>query len=167
MEAKRIIEAILFAASRPVAIEEIVKVGVRKRDVAKAMDELKKEYANSAIEIAEVGGKYVMQLRTEYADYARKFAPMELSRGMLKTLALIAYHQPIKQSELKNMIGSQVYEHVRELKSRGFVKTRKEGRTKIVETTSYFHEYFGFDKSNREKLKKMLYGKIAEEQKKG
>ena len=80
------------------------------------MDELKKEYANSAIEIAEVGGKYVMQLRTEYADYARKFAPMELSRGMLKTLALIAYHQPIKQSELKNMIGSQVYERVKEQK---------------------------------------------------
>ena len=167
MEAKKIIEAILFAASRPVSVEEIVKAGVKKKEVEKGIEELKKFYSDSAIEIAEVGGKYVMQLKNDYASYARKFAPMELSRGMLKTLAIIAYHQPIKQSELKNMVGSQVYEHVRELKSRGFIKTRKEGRTKIIETTTYFHEYFGFDKSNREKVKKILYGKIAEEQKKG
>ncbi len=165
MEAERIIEAILFAASRPVSIEEIIKAGVKKKDVEKAMESLKRAYSKSAIEIVEVEGKYVMQLKNEYAEYARKFAPMEMSRGMLKTLAIIAYHQPIKQSELKNMIGGQIYEYVRELKNRGFIKTKKDGRTKIIETTPYFHEYFGL--GDEKKLKKILYAKVTEEKKKG
>jgi|Deesub1362A_J573_1020465.scaffolds.fasta_scaffold06881_3 segregation and condensation protein B len=162
MEAKKIIEAILFAAGRPISKEEIIKAGVKKRDFEKAIKQLIKEYQDSAIEIVAIDDeKYVMQLRNEYAVYAKKFAPMELSKGLLKTLAIIAYHQPVKQSELKKIVGSQIYEHVKELKKKGFIKTRKEGRTKIVETSPYFYEYFGFDMKNKEKIRKILYKKIA------
>ncbi len=164
MEAKKIIEAILFAAGRPVAKEEILKVGVKKKDFDRAINELIKEYEDSAIEIVPVGEeKFVMQLREKYAGYASKFAPMELPKSLLKTLAIIAYHQPVKQSELKKIVGSQIYEYVRELKKRGFIKTRKEGRTKIVETSPYFYEYFGFDEKNKEKIKEILYKKLEQE----
>ncbi|MCD6447698.1 MAG: SMC-Scp complex subunit ScpB [Thermoplasmata archaeon] len=164
MEAKRIIEAILFAAGRPVTKEEIIKAGVKKKEFDEAIKELMKEYEDSAIEIISAGeGKFVMQLREKYAHYAAKFAPMELPKSLLKTLAIIAYHQPVKQSELKKIVGSQIYEHVRELKKRGFIKTRKEGRTKIVETSQYFYEYFGFDVKNKEKIKEVLYKKLERE----
>ncbi|HHF56370.1 MAG TPA: SMC-Scp complex subunit ScpB [Thermoplasmatales archaeon] len=164
MEAKRIIEAILFAAGRPVAKEEIIKAGVKKKEFDGAIKELMKEYEDSAIEIILVGEeKFVMQLREKYARYAAKFAPMELPKSLLKTLAIIAYHQPVKQSELKKIVGSQIYEHVRELKKRGFIKTRKEGRTKIIEVSQYFYEYFGFDVRDKEKIKEVLYKKLERE----
>lgn len=163
MEAKRIVEAILFAASRPVSEEELVTAGVKKRALSKAIEELVKEYAHSAIEIVDMGGRYVMQLRNEYAELVKRFAPMELSRSLLKTLAIIAYHQPVKQSDLKHMVGSQIYEHVKELKKKGFIKTQKEGRTKRVEVSPYFYEYFGFSTKNKEKMREMLYKRIEQQ----
>ncbi|RLF50738.1 MAG: SMC-Scp complex subunit ScpB [Thermoplasmata archaeon] len=139
MEAKKIIEAILFAAARPVSMEELKKY-LKEREIKKAIKDLIEDYKQSAIEIVEIDGKYVMQLRNEYAEYAKKFAPMELSKALLKTLAIIAYHQPIKQSELKKIIGSQVYDYVKQLKKKGFIRTKKEGKTKVIELTTYFYD---------------------------
>lgn len=164
MEADKIVEAILFVASRPVGIEEIMKAGVGKKNLEKAINELKNRYKNSAIEIVEVDGKYVMQVRNEFVEHVKKFAPMNISKSVLKTLAIIAYHQPVKQSEIKKIIGSQVYEHVKDLKKKGFIKTRREGRTKIIEVSNYFYDYFGFSKKNREKMKEILYRKIFNEE---
>ncbi|HEC88713.1 MAG TPA: SMC-Scp complex subunit ScpB [Thermoplasmata archaeon] len=164
MEVDKIVEAILFVASRPVGVEEIVKAGIKKKNLRKAINELKKRYENSSIEIVEIDGKYVMQIRSEFAEHVKKFAPMNISKSVLKTLAIIAYHQPVKQSEMKRIVGSQIYEHVRELKKKGFIKTRKEGRTKMIELTPYFYDYFGFDKKNKEKMKEILYSKIFNEE---
>lgn len=161
MEAKKIIEAILFAAARPVSMEELKKY-LKEREIKKAIKDLIEDYKQSAIEIVEIDGKYVMQLRNEYAEYAKKFAPMELSKALLKTLAIIAYHQPIKQSELKKIIGSQVYDYVKQLKKKGFIRTKKEGKTKVIELTPYFYDYFGFDKKEKERIREILYKKLAE-----
>lgn len=158
MKEKRIIEAILFASSKPIGIDEIKKVvSLDKKEIRKLIKDLMKDYKGSAIEIVEIEGKYAMQLRNEYIEYAKKFSPMEISKSLLKTLAIIAYHQPIKQSELKRIIGNKVYEHVKELKKRKFIRTKKEGRTKIIELSSYFYDYFGFEK---EKIKEILYKRI-------
>lgn len=157
MKAERIIEAVLFAASRPLSIEEIAEaVGMEKKVVKKAIEKLKNFYEKSAIEISEANGKYVMEVKAEYAEYAKKFAPVELKKSLIKTLSLIAYHQPIKQSDLKKLLGSNVYEHVRELKKKGFINTRKEGRTKLITTTQYFYDYFGIDKKDKEAIKNLM-----------
>ncbi|KAA0002225.1 MAG: SMC-Scp complex subunit ScpB [Thermoplasmata archaeon] len=157
MKVERIIEAILFAASRPLALDEIAEaMKMDRKEVKKAIEKLKKFYEDSAIEIAEVNEKYVMEVKAEYVEYAKKFAPVELKKSLIKTLSLIAYHQPIKQSDLKKMIGSNVYEYVRELKKKGFINTKKEGRTKMITTTQYFYDYFGIDKKDKEAIKKMM-----------
>jgi len=157
MKIERIVEAILFASSRPLSIEEIKEaIKMDEEKIKKAIEELRKFYENSAIEIVEVNKKYVMEVKAEYAAYAQKFAPVELKKSLLKTLSLIAYHQPIKQSELKKMIGSNVYEHVRELRKKGFINTKKEGRTKLITTTQYFYDYFGIEKRDKEAIKKMM-----------
>lgn len=164
MEADKVVEAILFVASRPVGVDEIIKAGVSKKNLEKAINELKNRYKNSAIEIVEVDDKYVMQIRNEFAEHVKKFAPMNISKSVLKTLAIIAYHQPVKQSEMKKIVGSQIYEHVKELKKEGFIKTKREGRTKIIEVSNYFYDYFGFSKKNKEKMKEILYSKIFNEE---
>ncbi|MCD6170981.1 MAG: SMC-Scp complex subunit ScpB [Thermoplasmata archaeon] len=163
MENKRIIEAMLFASSRPISLEEFSNaIKISKDEVKKEIKELMKFYKKSAIEISEINGKYAMQLRDEYTEYAKSFSPIEVPKSLLKTLALIAYHQPVKQSELKRMIGSGVYQYVKELKKRGFINTKKEGRTKRIELSNYFYDYFGIDKKNKE-IKEMLLKKMKQD----
>ena len=63
MKVERIIEAILFAASRPLALDEIAEaMKMDRKEVKKAIEKLKKFYEDSAIEIAEVNEKYVMEV---------------------------------------------------------------------------------------------------------
>ena len=162
MEVKKVIEAVLFSAGKPVSKEDIKKFfSFKNKEIEDAIMQLKEQYKDSAIEIIESEDKYVMQVRDKYAEYTKKFAPMEIPKKLLKTLAIIAYHQPIRQSELRKIIGEKVYEHVKELQKKGFLKIEKEGRTKIIETSNFFYEYFGFDEKDKEKIKKALYGRVA------
>ncbi|HHH78140.1 MAG TPA: SMC-Scp complex subunit ScpB [Thermoplasmatales archaeon] len=166
-DTSRIVEAALFSAGRPVAVEEICDaVNLGKKDVIKAIESLMDEYrargekGETSIEVSRAGEKYAMQLRSEYAKYGQKLSGMEVPKKLLKTVALIAYYQPVAQSEIKNMVGSKIYDHARELEEMGFVKSKKKGRTKILEVTTYFYEYFGFDTTDREEIKKKLRDRI-------
>ena len=84
---------------------------------------------NSAIRIAKIGNDYAMALREEYAHYTENFTSGELTKGMMKTLATIAYNQPILQSELFRNIGARVYEDVPVLIEMGLVHAKKVGQT--------------------------------------
>lgn len=168
-EKQLMVEAALFSAGRAVAIEEIQEAtSLKKREIEEALNNLMEEYnkrlqkGETSLEIAKAGEKYAMQVSARYAEYGKKLAKMEVPKKLLKTLSLIAYYQPIKQSEIKGMIGSIIYEHIKELKNLGLVKTKKSGRTYIIETTNYFYEYFGFDTTNKEKIKEYLVKKIGE-----
>ena len=159
MGARHVVEAALFSAGKPVSVEEIVALTFLSPDsIKQAIKELQKEYEgrDTVLEISKAGTKWAMQVRTMAAEPATKFAPPEIPKKLLKTLALIAYHQPMKQSELVDMIGTKVYEHVPDLVGRGLVKAREEGVTKILSTTSQFPEYFGLDASNQDEVRATL-----------
>jgi len=118
MKKERVVEAALFSAGRPLRVSEIAHVtDISAETVRKAVKSLIEEYGSreTAMEIAKVGPKYVMQLKDDYAQPAELLAKTEVPKQYLKTAALIAYHQPIKQSDLVELIGSKGYEHVREL----------------------------------------------------
>ncbi len=158
-ENMRIVEAVLFSSDRPLRVGEIAKVaGLTSQDVSKAMRKLREEYEkrNGAIEIARIGNKYVMQLRQDYVNYGYAMGKKEMSDDVLKTLAIIAYYQPIAQSRLREIVGSKVYAHIEELKKRGFVYGKKSGRTEVLRTTKRFNEYFGIDASKPEEVKKFF-----------
>lgn len=152
-KAEHVVEAALFSAGRPLSVEEIAEeTGLSKKQVTKTVKDLQKTYKerDTALEVGPAGTKWAMQVRTQVADDAAKFAPMEIPKKTLKTLALIAYHQPLKQSELVDMIGSKTYEHVGELRERGLVLARRDGLTKILTTTQSFPEYFGLEAGDTE-----------------
>lgn len=154
-----IVEAALFSAGRAVSIEEIAEQeGLSKKDVEKAVLALAKIYdeRDTVLEVRKAGAKWGMQVRSKAAEPAAKFAPMEIPAKTLKTLALIAYHQPLKQSELVEMVGSKAYDHVGELHEHGLVKWRKEGQTKILTVTAAFPEYFGLDAATPEQIRRTL-----------
>ncbi len=158
-KARLTVEAALFSAGRPISVQEIQdRTGLRKQETEKALKELSKDYKDrdTALEVGKAGTKWAMQVRSRASDEAAKFAPMEIPKKVLKTLALIAYHQPMKQSDLKDMIGSKVYDHVAELKDRGLVKTRRDGITKIITTTAAFPEYFGLEAADQYEVRSKM-----------
>lgn|GEM_PF-227490 len=161
---EKAVEAALFSAGRPIAVEELCTItGLPQGSVQQAVKRLIKKYSSetTTLEVSKVGSRYAMQLKTGYAEDAVKVAPCEIPKRFLKTLALIAYHQPIKQSELKGMIGDKVYEHVPELQKFGMVHAKRFGPTKILITTNRFPEYFGIETSSREGIKKWIADKFG------
>lgn len=156
MRAMHVVEAALFSAGRAISIQEIMEqTDLKEAAVKKAIKELKTGYEerDTVLEITKAGNKWGMQVRRQAAEPAAKFAQMEIAPKLLKTLALIAYHQPIKQSDLKDMLGAKVYDHIPELKERGLIKSRRDGQTKILSTTPRFPEYFGLDAASPDQIR--------------
>lgn len=161
---KGIVEAALYSAGRAVSIEEIAQTtGLEPSKVKGLLEELGVEYTTrgSAIDVAPVGEKWTMQIRMEYTDRAQAFAPPEISRDLLKTVALIAYHQPILQSELADMIGSKVYEHVQALGAMNLIARKASGRSFELATTRYFPEFFGLKETSRDGIRRVLAEKAG------
>ncbi len=153
------VEAALFSAGKPLSISEIERItGVGRRKVREAIDFLMEEYASrdTAIEIVKIGSKYSMQLKEKYADIAMEVVPMELPKEVLKTAALIGYHQPVKQAMLEEMVGSRVLEHIKILEDMGLIKKKREGRYMVVHITPKFAEYFGLEGAKPEDIKRIL-----------
>jgi len=164
-ELKARIEAILYSAGKPVPLNMIMRVcGTRsKKKVLKALEELRSHYNQNsrALELIELpGSRYYLKLRREYMDLVKKVLRKPLlSRGVMRTLSFIAYHQPIEQSRVAEARGGSAYKHVRILIEKGLIEAEKSGKTLILRTTPLFAELFGVEndpKEIRRKLKKQL-----------
>jgi segregation and condensation protein B len=111
------------------------------------------------IELVETQLGYELRIKPEYRDKIAPLAPLsDLSEGMLRTLAIVAAKQPIKQSTIVHYQGNKAYGYVKSLEEKGLIKTEKYGRTKLITTTPEFERYFGKSseeiKSKLEKLSK-------------
>ena len=152
-------EAALFSAGRPVSVEEIGEAtGLDPETIRNTLKKLIRSSRNrdTSLEVVKAGAKYAMQLKKELVPAAAKLAQMDIPKRLLKTLALIAYHQPLKQSELLEMVGQKVYDHVKELHRLGLILESPQGQTKILTTSSRFPEYFGIKTTKREQIKKWM-----------
>jgi segregation and condensation protein B len=164
---KEILEAALFASGEPLDIGQLKNL-VRGKNVREMLQEIAEEYIarDSAIEIKEMDGRFIMQVKPEYAQKVRSIAPKELRSPVLRTLAMIAYHQPITVAELVNRRGAATYDHVRELEESGFISAVQQGRTRLLQTTPRFAEYFNLESGDPEAIKRKII-ELAREQKMG
>jgi segregation and condensation protein B len=161
----KLIEASLFSSGRPLSVQELSEaLGLNTQTIENYIKKLKTAYSkrDGALEIIKVGKKYSMQVRPNLTEHVRSLAQMEIPQKVLKTAALIAYHQPIKQSELQEMFGAKVYDHVKVLTDMGLVRKRQEGRTVLLTTTQQFTEYFGIGSNNKDKMKEWLKNRVIE-----
>lgn len=141
------IEAILYLKGKPLSISEIAEYAKCDRLMAEeGIIELMENYArrDTALEVIETEHGYSLQLRSDFHDLVQVLIPVELGVGALRTLAAIALHNPILQSELINIRGSGAYQHVQELVESGFVRKRRESdsRSHSLQITAKFHQYF-------------------------
>ena len=157
--AKAVIEAALFASGRTLTPKELADLSGLSEDRACALaDDMAAEYVarGSGIEIKSIGEGYSMQVRFGLAGRVLSFAPKEIEAPLIRTLAIIAYKQPIKQSDLVEIRGNKSYDHVKELEKRGLINAEKFSRTKLLTTTRGFADYFGISSSNPQAIRRAL-----------
>jgi segregation and condensation protein B len=158
------VEAALYASDRPLSLDELKEtVGTSSETyIRKLLDKLRDRYdQDGSLELKETTeDMFTVQLREEFMPKVEGVVPKtKLSKGALKTLAVIAYKQPIKQSELAEIRGGRVYKYVRRLQELDFVEAEPLGRTKVLRTSKKFAGYFGMEDQMdkiREKLQQMV-----------
>jgi segregation and condensation protein B len=160
----RVVEAALFSAAKPVTVSELREAsGLDVRTIRTALGRLMDEYNSSdrAIEIAKMGPRYAMQVKSEYTSPAAKLADLKIPRDVLKTASLIAYYQPVLQSKLSDLLGSKIYTHVRTLEELGLIRTRPRKNSIELTTTKRFIETFGIDARSRDEVKAWIEGELS------
>jgi segregation and condensation protein B len=150
LEKEKIIEAALFMSSKPLTLEELKQVALidSRIETKSLIEELIQFYNNrkSSLEIIELPMGYQMRVKEKYEDFVSHLATDSMfSKGVMKTLALIAYKQPIEQALVVKYRNNKAYVHLKILFDNGFIKKEPKGRTYILSTTTKFIEYFGKD----------------------
>ncbi len=144
---KNKVEAVLFTTGRFMTADEIANhcsigsVGV----VRQALEELRKEYMqrNTALAIHEENNRWKLNIKKDYNYLTTKLlSESELNRPTQATLALIAYKQPVLQSEIIRMRGNTAYDHVKLLRESEFITSEKKGRTRLLRLAPRFFDYF-------------------------
>jgi len=153
--AKKIIEALLFASDRPLLLDEVKEVlsELNQQEVKDLILELKTEYQNTnrAFQISEIAQGFQLTTDPVYATWLKKLYKIHhkehLTVPSLETLAIIAYKQPITRTEIELIRGVNVDGVINTLLERNLVRIvgRKEviGRPFVYGTTKEFLEYFG------------------------
>jgi len=147
---RSMIEAALYAADHPLTLKEIQKILKTSSEtyVRKLIHELRVEYEKrgSSIKLVETSkDTFKFHLDDGYVKKLGRIIPKtKISRGALKTLAMIAYKQNLSQAKLAELRGNRAYGHVKQLLALGFIECRRFGRTRMLRTSRKFADYFGF-----------------------
>ncbi|MCS7133447.1 MAG: SMC-Scp complex subunit ScpB [Candidatus Caldarchaeum sp.] len=148
-DVKLVAEALLFASDKPVHVKTLQRaLKTRSTEkVKKIIQTLMQEYSGRAVEIIELDGdRFFMRLRPDLLNTVKKYTRRKvLPHGVLKTLATIAYYQPLPLSTLAAIRGKDSYRQLKILVERGLVETEKKGRTSLLRTTSLFADFFGVE----------------------
>lgn len=146
MSDKGLVEAALFVAGEGITPAELAKhTGLEVQAIAGIVEQLQREYAqrDCGLEITGSEKGYLMRVKPEFEDRIVHLIPeADLPKSLLKTLALIAYEQPIKQTTIVKLRGNRVYVYLHRLEELGFIHGKPDGRTRLLSTTPKFKEYF-------------------------
>jgi len=152
-----LLEAMLFSAGRSLSVSEMSEnLGYEEEEILESIGNLQstiKRRRGGGLQVVEIGGKWAMEVKPGIADHLPKETKSELPPKLLKAAALIAYHQPMPQSRLVELLGQRAYDHIRELAQAGLIGRRRDGNTRRLTTTRRFSEMFGCPHTDRKKVK--------------
>ena len=163
----KLLEAALFAASRPLTLEELGSLdpGAGEIAVGASIEEIRAAYGEEhGVELVEIAEGWQFLTRREYAEAIERaqFAlrPRRLSPAALETLAIIAYRQPVGRIEVDEIRGVDSGAVIDKLLERGLIEvvTRGEGlgRPLLYGTTPSFLEILGLkDLGNLPRLEEL------------
>ncbi len=148
----RILEALLFAASEPIAESYLSQHLKTSDDVSALLEELKGFYASRGVNLVKVADKWTFRTAEDLSYLLERHASEQrrLSKAALETLAIVAYHQPVTRAEIEEIRGISasagtldVLMEVGWVRPRG--RRRAPGRPITYGTTEEFLVHFGLE----------------------
>jgi segregation and condensation protein B len=105
MDSLRQLEALLFAAEKPMTKKELAGFLQPETDIQSLLDILVKYYAPRGINLVQRGESWAFRTAVDLREKLHPLRKKErrLSRAALETLAIIAYHQPITRAEIDSI----------------------------------------------------------------
>ena len=145
----RMVEAILFASSKPISPQAMLERLPEGADLNVLLPQLQEKYTGCGIELVEVGGQWAMRTAQDVgaALTVEKEVSRKMSKAALETMAIVAYHQPITRAEIENIRGVATHKGTLDiLMEMGWLKPgrRREtpGRPLTWMTTHDFLDHF-------------------------
>ena len=154
-EAKKVLEAILFASGHAVTFKKLAEVmGMEPNEVKELAQEYAAEYDGSmprGVQMLILGGACQLATKEEYAPYIRSALGLKeggnLSKSSLETLAVIAYNQPVTKTYVDQVRGADSSYAVNGLLERGLIECQGRldvpGKPRLYGTTVNFLRSFG------------------------
>lgn len=158
---QRVVEALVFAADKPVAPAEIAEVYAQvtgedepaEQQIREAVERLNSFYEETdrsfRIEVWAEGFRMatVSSAAPFLKSYFNREQEQRLSRSLLETLSIIAYKQPVTKPEVDFVRGVDSGYAVNKLLEKGMVdvvgRSVSLGRPLLYGTTHFFLEQFG------------------------
>lgn len=151
---RKYLEAILFASEGVVPRQKLQRaLTLNERQLDSLVDELKKYYEekDSSLRIVRTGTHVSITVRDEFLSFIKNFIEAEFSGAVLKTLAMIAYKSPVRQSDIIKARGNKSYSHITELIDNKLVEGEHHGNTRVLRLTPKFFKYFNISRESFEK----------------
>lgn len=152
MNASSIVEAILFAAGKPLSYKKCAtSVSLSVHEVKEIVKELQQEYqeAKRGIVIITTDTECQMTTSAEVANRIQEFFSTDqetkLTQPALEALAVIAYRGPMTKQELEYIRGVNCSLILRNLQIRGCIEERSDGKIglPVYAVTPDFLRYIG------------------------
>lgn len=148
----RLLEALLFAASEPLAEDELTRRLGDSADVAALLRELGQLYAERGVSLVRLAGGWTFRTAPDLASQlqSERVVSRRLSRAAVETLAIVAYHQPSTRAEIEAIRGVTLARGTLDrLMELGWVRPHgrrdSPGRPLNWVTTPAFLAHFGLD----------------------
>jgi len=143
-----LVEAALFLSPQPLTRHKLARIigGASLSYVERLLDQIADTFRSDThgIELHVEDGKAMFQVKRAYIDAVAHLAPhQDISRPVLRSLAMIAYNHPLTQADLVKARGNKAYKHVQELLERRLIRAEEQGRTLLLHVTDEFLRYFG------------------------
>jgi len=146
---KRVLEAALLSSAEPLAVADLRKMfdeEVGPDVIRRVLEELRTEWAEKGVELANVASGWRFQVRPDYQKFLDRLNPQKppkYSRAVLETLAIIAYRQPVTRGDIEEIRGVTVSSGIlKALEARGWIDEvghrEVPGRPVLYSTTRTF-----------------------------
>jgi segregation and condensation protein B len=155
-DAKKVLEAILFASGHPVTFKKLSEViGIGEKEVARIVAEYSAEYESCGlprgIQLLQLGNACQLVTKEVFAPYIKEALGVKdggnLSKASLETLAVIAYNQPVTRAYIDQVRGVDSAYSLGVLADRELItemgRMDVPGRPRLYGTTEVFLRVFG------------------------
>ncbi|MDD9901716.1 MAG: SMC-Scp complex subunit ScpB [Alphaproteobacteria bacterium] len=150
----RLVEAMLFATSVPLTIQQMAERFPENRValIPDILEIIEEQYTARGVNLVQRDKRYALRTATDLADSLRleREQPKKFTKAAMETMAVVAYHQPVTRAEIENIRGVATSPgSLDALLEAGWIKTGKRrevpGRPVTWLTTQAFLDHFGLE----------------------